>query len=775
MATVDSRLYGSPLSAPEKWLWCMFPLCGLAVVLWLWSGYESAYTLSYSWFTAIDLPLVLRVDGLALLMLSLIYGVGLAVFVYAGAYLDGHPQLRRLYVLLTAFALAMTGCVLADHLLLLFVFWELTSVLSFLLVSFDGFNKQARQSARQAMLVTGAGGLCLLGGGLWLWQLAGTARLSELAEVLPTMLDMPLLKWAVLLVMLGAFTKSAQFPFQFWLPNAMSAPTPVSAYLHSATMVKLGVYLLARFDAGLDSWTFWQFSLEAIGSLTAGWGMMLALRERDLKRILAWSTVATLGTMVVMIGLPGTYAALGVVTLLVAHALYKAPLFFVAGNVDHGSGTRVIDRLGKLQRKMPWTALVAMLAGLSMAGVPLSLGFVAKDVLGTAKAVQDTLFLTVAANTVFSAIAVAVAGVAAVRIFWQHPGENVTPATAHEVAWPMRIAPLVIALLGLLLGMFPQWITSHLQAAAQAIQPLDTVFASVRFDAEVLRSAAGTVVMTLLLGAAVFYGWDRLHNGFERVLHWLPNWGGAAVYQRIVVRIPRWSAAVTRRLQHGALSDYTLWLVGFTTLALGTALLWTAWYGRGLVLPSWSSLLVQPDAGVAAAVALLTCGAVLTMVASRPVLLLLASGLVGYGSALLFLFLGAPDVALTQFVVETILVIVMVSILMLLQRSGVDYYHERRRAEKRPLTLLLALCFASVMTLALLLMLALPFDTQLSDFFAEQSYTAAHGLNVVNVILVDFRAMDTFGEVSVLLLSLLAAWPLLAGLRARVQARQEAN
>ncbi|MCK6581426.1 MAG: hypothetical protein L6Q98_25325, partial [Anaerolineae bacterium] len=271
-------------------------------------------------------------------------------------YLAGHPGQRRLYVLLSLFMLAMIGCVTADDLYTLFLFWEATSVLSFLLVGFEHDRPASRKSAQQALLVTGTGGLALLAGLILIAQAMGTTTISTVVEQLPTTLPTPTLVAGVLLVLVGAFTKSAQFPFHFWLPNAMSAPTPVSAYLHSATMVKLGVFLLARLDAGLDTWPLWQWLLQAAGSITAAWGMVLALRERDLKRILAWSTVATLGTLVALVGIPGEDAAVAVGSLLLAHALYKAPLFFVAGNIDHGTGTRVIDRLGNLRLAMPWTA-----------------------------------------------------------------------------------------------------------------------------------------------------------------------------------------------------------------------------------------------------------------------------------------------------------------------------------------------------------------------------------------------------------------------------------
>jgi len=251
----------------------------------------------------------------------------------------------------------------------------------------------------------------------------------------------------------------------------MAAPTPVSAYLHSATMVKLGVYLLARLDPGFGGWELWQWTLQIFGSFTAAWAMLLALRERDLKRILAWSTVATLGTLVMLVGMDGHGASVAVSALLLGHALYKAPLFFVAGNVDHGTGTRIIDRLGNLRHAMPLTAAAAALAGLSMAGIPLSFGYVVKDVVGQADALGALSELVKVANTIFAAVAVAVAAVAAVRVFWRHPGHNITPPDAHEGGVALWAPPLVLASIGISLGVAPFMADWLLGVAAEAMTP----------------------------------------------------------------------------------------------------------------------------------------------------------------------------------------------------------------------------------------------------------------------------------------------------------------
>jgi multicomponent Na+:H+ antiporter subunit A len=731
------------------------PLAALAAVAALLLHVDLPVAGAFEWVPALGIRLAWRIDGLAALMLMMITGVGAAVFVYAGGYLAGHPGQRRLYVLLTLFMLAMIGCVTADDLFALFVFWEATSVLSFLLVGFDHGQPGSRKSAQQALLVTGTGGLALLAGLILIGQAMGTTSVSAIVERLPATAPTPQLTAGVLLTLAGAFTKSAQFPFHFWLPNAMAAPTPVSAYLHSATMVKLGVYLMARLDAGLDAWPLWQVLLQGAGSITAAWGMLLALRERDLKRILAWSTVATLGTLVALVGIPGEGAAVAVGALLLAHALYKAPLFFVAGNVDHGTGTRVIDRLGNLRHAMPWTAAAAALAGMSMAGIPLSFGIVVKDLVGEAKAAGDVLAFAPLANTVFSAIAVAVAGVAAVRVFWRHPGTNETP-DAHEGGAALVVPPLALAGLGIAFGLFPVWAQPMVEAAGYAMTPgTAPVLAPL---ARVIVPELQSFAVTFALGAAVFLLWDPLHRVVDAVASRLAAFGLAAQYERTLGGIPRIAATATRALQHGRSPGYLAVAVGTTAAAVGIPLSAAA---PALAWPAWST----PPLGVAGGALLIAVGALAAATLRSRLALLLGAGLVGYGSSVIFLFAGAPDVAFTQVVVETVFVIVVAAVLLALKRRG----RASSVAEPavRPAALLLSIALATALAGLLLAAVAVPFDDALSRWFGEQSVPAAQGRNVVNVILVDFRAMDTLGEITVVMLSLLAAVPLLRTARPR--------
>jgi multicomponent Na+:H+ antiporter subunit A len=723
------------------------PVAGFALLAWGLSQYALPWQFTLSWVPSLGLAAAFRVDGLAAQMLALITGIGALVFVYAHGYLDHEPRRDRLLAILALFMLAMVGAVSADSVILLFLFWELTSLTSFLLVGWNHADADARAGARQALLITMAGGLALLGGLILLAQMTGSWTLSGILAAAPALREDARLPVALALVMLGAFTKSAQFPFHFWLPNAMSAPTPVSAYLHSATMVKLGVYLLARLDPAFNDLPFWEYTLVGVGALTAVWAAVLALRERDLKRILARTTVSALGILVLLVGLPSPGAGLAVAAFLFAHALYKAPLFMVAGNVDHATGTRSIDHLMGLRQVMPWTAGVAVLAGLSMAGLPFSFGFVAKDIMAAAKAESELLALASHATVLVSAITVAVAGVAAVRVFWGPP--EFPHARVHEVPWSMRLPPMLIALLALEFEFLPAVADPLLLAAGQAIAPgLDAgaVAASYRFDGTLTA-----LEITLGLGLLLFLFWDRLHNLAQRI-HWLDRYGPAAAYEHALHGLARLAARHTRLLQHGRLSGYLRGTLA-ALLALAGLAVW-------LAAPplAWPDALPGQSAAWAVALGLIAAGAMAAPFLGDRLALLMASGLVGYGSAVLFLFTGAPDLAFTQFAVETVLVVVAAAVLPHFRREALGL------AEPRQANAILAVLSGLGVFLLLLPLSALPPDTVLADWFAAHSLEAAHGRNVVNVIIVDFRGLDTLGEIAVVAASLLAALSLLAGL-----------
>ncbi|MDP2390304.1 MAG: proton-conducting transporter membrane subunit, partial [Acidobacteriota bacterium] len=718
------------------------PAMVAVVCLWLSASGRVPLSIAVPWSPTLGIDLNLYVDALAIEFLLLIGGIGTAVFVYAAAYMRDDPHRGRLFALLTAFMVAMVGCVTVDNILALVVFWELTSVLSFLLVGFKHTYAPARRAAQQALMTTVVGGLALLAGGLLLGEVAGSYSLRRIIEAGPQLLDHPLLPLALGGIFVGAFTKSAQWPFHFWLPNAMAAPTPVSAYLHSATMVKLGIYLLARLKPAFGGLFAWEVTLVTVGAITALWAMVLTLRERDLKRILAWSTVAALGTLVLLIGLPGPGAAEATAAFLLAHALYKAPLFFVAGNVDRFTGTRRIDHLAAMAKAMPWTAAAAALAACSMAGVPLSFGYVAKDLIGIAKteglAFEWVGYVTLAV----SALTVAVASVAAVRVFW-HGGGAPLPPVIREVPWPMLAVPLVVASAGIVLGVVPSLTGSLLDEAARAMLPGSerALVGLVRDDA----SSVGATAVVFLAGAAIFALWEPLHRLMSAAT-WLDTLSFAAWYDRGLKAISRTAAWVTSRLQHGFVPGYVglqvLCVVAVVAAAIGSrpSLLWPA--------VEW------PPLPVAVATAVIGFAALAACRVRDPFVLVLVSGLAGLGTALLAVFLGAPDVAATQFTVEVAFVIIVAAVIRQVRRFALP----PSVVGHRPLRAGIAVAAGALVAALVLLPAATPFDASASTYFGAQSLPAAFGHNVVNVILVDFRALDTLGEVVVILATLLAAW-----------------
>ena len=714
------------------------------------------WRLTWPWVPSLGVELALYVDGLSAQFLLLITGIGTMVFVYGAGYLAENPRRNRVFVLLLLFMAAMIGAVVSDNLLLLFVFWELTTVLSFLLIGVDHDQQASRKSAQQALLVTGSGGLFLLAGVILLGQIGGSYSLQTLLTQAPLFQEDARLKAALTLIFIGAFCKSAQFPFHFWLPNAMFAPTPVSAYLHSATMIKLGIYLLARLDAAFSDLLFWQYALISTGTFTAVIAAIQTIRERDLKRILAWSTVATLGTLTMLVGLPGNSAALAMATLFFAHALYKAPLFFVAGNLDHGAGTRAIDKLTGMRRYMPWTATIALLAALSMAGLPLTFGFIAKGAIVHAKEQVDALQLVSYAAMLVNGVSVAVAAIAAIHIFW---GRDPSPRQEqpHEVPVTMLLPPLILVVLGLMFGLVPTLVDPALGAAVHAMSPgfdIATVSESYEFLA-VVKAMLGAI----LLGCVILLSWNRLDLLLRRV-HRLHKIGPEAWYWRSLEVLPLLAARQTRLLQNGRLPYYLLTMIGAATLLILALLL--------AARPDWNWPDLQTlNLPVFGASLLIAAGALVAMFVRDHLVLLLVSGLVGYGCAVLFLFTGAPDVAFTQFAVETVFVVVVAAVLLRLRRTPLDMRAGATEARLRPLALAVAIVLGASLTALVLLMSGLPFDSVLAEFYGEQSLPAANGRNVVNLILVDFRALDTLGEITVLVFALLAALPLLKRLGGR--------
>ena len=712
------------------------------------------------WVPSLGVRFSLLLDGLSLTFGLLISGIGALVMLYAAKYMEGKYHSGRFALYLFLFMLAMLGLVLADNLLTLFVFWELTSITSYLLIGFGHADPKSRRSALQALLVTGMGGLALLAGFILIFAVLGSFDLETVLASGDILRESPLYLPILILVLAGAFTKSAQWPLHFWLPNAMAAPTPVSAYLHSATMVKAGVYLLARLHPSLSGTDVWLWTLTLFGGVTAVFASVMALRQTDLKQALAYTTLMALGTLVLFLadGSSG-YAITGFMAFLVTHSLYKASLFLVVGVVDHGTGTRDARILGGLARAMPFTAFAAALAGLSMAGLPPFVGFISKEVLykGAGEIALGTIVTGFALSA--NALMFAVAGIVCLRPFWgKKRGE--TPVTPHEGPWQMLTGPLILAILGLALGLMP-WIKQEV-----LVHPGVEAILKRSGEAEELRLWAGVnlalilSLVTFALGLALYLFHVPLRGGLNalgaKLFSLDEGWDG---FLNGVKGLAAWQ---TRILQSGRLVNYMA--ITFCTLLAGLV--------GALVVAAPGPLPVTfPDLMVKewAIAALILAGTLIVVVTNSRITAIAGLGVVGVGVAMIFITYGAPDVAITQLLVE-VLVVVLVA-LALLKLPGLTPETGRRRR----LDAALAICIGAAVSAVTLMVVDGPIDRRLTDYFEITSWPEAYGRNIVNVILVDFRALDTFGEIAVVAVAALAAIALLKTRNAAAAKPQESQ
>ena len=719
------------------WILAILPF-SLAVYFARWAPQVSAgkrLRVSYDWAPELGLQFSFYLDGLAVLFALIITGIGALIIIYAGGYLKGHQQLGRLYSFLLLFMGSMLGVVLSDNLITLFVFWELTSFSSYLLIGFSHEREGARAAALQALLVTGLGGLSLLAGVLLLGRTTGTFELSELAARGDLIQAHTLYVPALLLILVGAFTKSAQVPFHFWLPDAMEAPAPVSAYLHAATMVKAGVYLLARLNPILGGTIAWQYCLTGVGLVTMVWGAYLASRQTQLKRILAYSTVSGLGMLVFLLGIGTERAVAAAMLMLLTHALYKGCLFLVAGVVDHEAKESDIRRLGGLRQVMPFTAVAAVLAAASMAGLPPVVGFIAKEmVLESAWAAPQIPYVLTAAVVAAAILLVTVALMVGFRPFFGSAPAGTR--IVHEGSPSLLLGPGALALLGLWAGLAPgafgRWLLSPAAAAVMG-RPvsLDLALWHGLTPAVFLSTAA------VLGGIAVYARLASRYNS-DAAPQTPPAPGSTFGYALALRALSAVAAAQTRILQNGYLRFYLLIVVGTAVVASW----YTLWSRAGIpTLATWPEIRIH-EAMLAAV--MLAAAIVAAMTRSR-LAAFAAIGVVGYGVGLIFLLFGAPDLAMTQFVVETLTVILFVLGFYRLPRFGPISTRAARLRDA-----VVAIASGALVTTLVLLGLNTQFHPSISDYFAVNSLPGGHGHNIVNVILVDFRGLDTLGEITVL-------------------------
>jgi multicomponent Na+:H+ antiporter subunit A len=709
-----------------------------------------------SWVPQLHLTLQFRVDAFSATMIFVIAGIGVAVMAYAARYFGSTERdLGRIAGLLVLFAGAMVGLVEADNVFFFYVCWEATSITSYLLIGNAYENPRARAAALQALLVTSAGGLAMLGGLVLLGTETGRYSFTGIvAAGLPAGATVTV---AVILVLLGAFTKSAQFPFHSWLPGAMTAATPVSAYLHSATMVTAGVYLVARVAPAFAPLDVWRPLVLGVGTVTFVLGALRALRQHDLKLMLAFGTVSQLGLMMVLFGAGTTSAAIAGWALLVAHALYKCALFMVVGILEHETGTRDLRELPALGRPWRWVKVAAAVSAASMAGLPVVAGFVAKE--AAYEAYIDATFgghwLVLAAIVGGSAVTVAYA----YRFYWgafvapgrRHTGETATGTSASRVpVWQFTAPALALAAGTLVLGLVPGVVDALAEASARVLGAVRSIPHLALWHG--WGAALGLTVVTLAGGLAVVLG-DRI---VQRLLA-----TGARVRDGddVFIDVLRGLAATARRVT-GVVQSGSLPVYAGVILATAAALPLVVLIASG----TWPGL---PElvgrVGDVPVVGMLVVAALGAATVRRRFSAALFLGAAGYAMAGLFVVYGAPDLALTQVAVETLSTVVFVLVLRWLPARFERQSTTRRRVVRLGIAGLVgAMVFVFAITAG-----SSRTERPISGEMVERAVPDGHGRNVVNVILVDFRGFDTLGEITVLVAASIGAVALArVGLRA---------
>lgn len=719
------------------------------------------------WVPGLDLSIALRMDALALLLMILVSGVGTLIFLYCAFYAERDGTLQRFVTTLTSFAGAMVGLVLADDVILLYVFWELTTVTSYLLVGLDDRSAESRRAALQALLVTTVGGLAMLVGLIMLAQAGGTTRISELVASPPTGGFVPA---AVALILIGAVSKSAQVPFHPWLPAAMAAPTPVSAYLHAAAMVKAGIYLVARLAPAYADLPWWRPVLVTIGIATMVLGGWRALRQHDLKKLLAFSTISQLGFLTAVAAWGTAESAVAVGLLLLAHGFAKAALFLTVGAIDHAAHTRDLRLLSGLGARMPSLAVAATVAALSMGGIPLTLGFIAKEEVYTAFVEAPGTFATVALAglVVGSVLTLAYS----LRFLWgafatkdlAAGDPHAPPAGAALQATDVHAADvhapeagltgpiIVLSGVSLVLGVVPFLIDPLITAVAAPYDGAEPSADLALWHGLNLELALSALTVALGLGLAMLRRpltalQDRLGSVRPQALD------ADRGYAATVAGLERAADAITGRTQSGSLPVYLGVISLSAALLPGAALLW-----HGVDLSG--AVLVDVPSQVAIG-ALVACAAVAAARATSRLAAVLLLGAVGYGVALLYVLQGGPDLALTQFLVETLSLVLFLLVIRLLPRRFPPMAHRRTQLVRAAIAATVGV-FVTVFTLAAAGARTRP---SVSEEFLARSSPEAAGSNVVNVILVDFRGLDTLGEVTVVLVAALGISSLVLTLR----------
>lgn len=718
-------------------------------------------TQTWSWLPQLGIDFSFRLDSLGLLFALLISGIGTLIYIYAYYYLNPKNSLSKLYLLLMLFMAAMLGISLSNNLILLLVFWELTSISSFLLVGYWSNYEAAQRGSRMALTITGLGGLAMLGGFILLGQITGTYQIDQILTMTEQIQSHALFVPTLLLILLGAFTKSAQFPFHFWLPNAMAAPTPVSAYLHSATMVKAGLFLVARLLPIFVGAALFHNIVTFVGLFTLCMAAFFAIFKEDLKGLLAYSTISHLGLIMCLLGIGSPLAVAAAIFHIINHATFKAALFMIAGIIDHESGTRDLRKLSGLWQLLPYTATLTMITAAAMAGVPLTNGFLSKEMF----------FTELVANLsgpvmVVSAIVATLAGIFAVAystrlvhgVFFDGPlGKQVPNKDAHEPPFGMRAPATLLAILCILVGIFPALLVEKIVNSSTRASTQDFAFEGTHlalwhgFNLPLLMSVIA------LVGGVIFY-FSLAKGGTLREIDLDPKLGrlqGRVLFELFLKNLLLNSRRFRRATENGKLQSYLLWIVIFTVALVSFPLVNNA-VGTGT-----RELTHAPALAIILWLLLFSACWMLLWFHHERIKAVLISGAVGLVVTMVFIGFSAPDLALTQITVDVVTtVLLLMSLSLLPQLTPYESSPTRRWRDA-------IIAIGGGLGIAAIAWLIMTRDhNSISWFFLQQSIPLGGGTNVVNVILVDFRGFDTFGEITVLGIAAIGVLSLMDGMRA---------
>lgn len=717
-------------------------------------------TQSWSWLPQLGIDFSFRLDALGLLFALLISGIGTLIYIYAYFYLGPKNSLNKLYLLLMLFMAAMLGISLSNNLILLLIFWELTSISSFLLVGYWSNYDAAQRGSRMALTITGMGGLAMLGGFILLGQITGTYEIDQILTMTAQIQSHALFVPTLLLILLGAFTKSAQFPFHFWLPNAMAAPTPVSAYLHSATMVKAGIFLVARLLPIFAGAALFHNLVTFIGLFTLCMAAFFAIFKEDLKGLLAYSTISHLGLIMCLLGIGSPLAVAAAIFHIINHATFKAALFMIAGIIDHESDTRDLRKLSGLWQLLPYTATLTMVTAASMAGVPLTNGFLSKEMFFT-----ELLSNLSGPVLICSAIVATLAGIFAVAysvrlvhgVFFDGPlGKQVPNKDAHEPPFGMRAPATLLAILCILVGLFPALLVENIvnSTARASTQVMDFEGAHLAlwhgFNMPLLMSLIASI------GGLIFY-FSLAKGGKIREIDLDPYLGrlqGRVAFDLFLKSLLLNSRKFKRWTENGKLQSYILWIVIFSIAVVSLPFL-----GQGLTTGT-RELTHAPALAIVLWLLLFSSCWMMLWFHHERIKAVLISGAIGLVVTMVFICFSAPDLALTQITVDVVTtVLLLMSLSLLPQLTPYESSVSRRWRDA-------LIAIGGGLGIAWITWLILTRDhNSISWFFMQQSIPLGGGTNVVNVILVDFRGFDTFGEITVLGIAGIGALCLMDGMR----------